>query len=155
MASRTKPGRACLVAAMILIAAGCASVKVNTRQELGLPVYAATDPAAVEILRAPPARPHTRIGVVTLEPTGDVPVEKLNDKLRQAAAGLGADAVVLRSDRLVRAGLSTPGLRYGGRIAPEMQRQIEADAIKFTEQTTVNSSADEFKNRLRNRLERR
>jgi hypothetical protein len=122
-----------LIAAAITLSAGCSFVSVETKQYLGVPLYSPTDPASVEILRAEPQRPHEQLGEITLEPTGEPPVAEIEQKLRIAAAKLGANAAVLVADRTMRMGAMATGPRYGRQVSPELQRVIIAVAIRYTQ----------------------
>ena len=122
---------AVIVAALLT---GCApSVSVQSKQYLGVPMYPPTDPAGVAILREPPMRPHERIGEITLEPDDNAPVSMIEQKMQQAAAQMGADAVVIAVDRTMRMGATISGPWYGREISPNLQRVIIAVAIKYTQ----------------------
>lgn len=125
--SRLAMALACTLA--LLVVAGCAGVSVQSKQFLGLPSYPPSDPASVQILRDNVARPHQNLGEITLIPDSDVPVQKIEAKLREAAARMGADAAVIVSDRERPVGLNFP--RREIRAAHE--RLITATAIKFTD----------------------
>jgi len=112
-----------------LLAAGCASVSVDSRPYLGLPAYPPTDPATVSVLREMPARPLTKLGDITLIPDGEVPVQQLEQKLREAASKMGADAVVLTSDDVRRSAISFRARE----IRPEHERIITAVAVKYAQ----------------------
>ena len=122
-------------AVMVMVfLSGCApSVSVQSKQYLGGPVYPPTDPASVAILREPPMRPHERIGEITLEPDDNAPVSMIEQKMQQAAAQMGADAVVIVADRTMRMGAIISGPWYGREISPNLQRVIIAVAIKYTQ----------------------
>ena len=120
------------VVALFLVA-GCKTVSVSSTQYLGGPTYAPSDPAQIEILRTPPKRPNVRLGEVTAEPSGDnVPVQQIEAKLRQAAAKMGADAVVIVSDRTQVTGAILTGTWYGRSIERTTARVIVGVAIKYT-----------------------
>lgn len=120
-----------LVLATLSLTSGCNYVSVNTKPYLGVPLYPPTNPADVEILRTEPLRPHERLGEVTLEPTGNPPVQEMEQKLREAAAKMGADAAVLVADRTMRMGATVSGPWYGRQISPDFQRFIIAVAIRY------------------------
>lgn len=123
-----------IAVSFIVLCAGCApSVSVQTKQYLGVPPYPPTDPVSVAILREPPARPHERIGEVTLEPDDNAPVSMIEQKLQQAAAQMGADAAVIVADRTMRMGAIISGPWYGREISPNLQRVVIAVAIKYTQ----------------------
>lgn len=127
--------RAFAVAALAVLLSGCASVSVDSQQEIGLPAYPPTSPESVQILRQPPAKPYQKIGALVARPSNEPSVQVIELKIREAAAKIGADAVIIVSDRTVRTGVMVPGRgRMGGQITPTMERIIAGDAIKYTQQ---------------------
>jgi len=121
-----------IVLSVLLLIAGCNYVTVNTKPYLGVPLYPPTNPADVEILRTEPLRPHERLGEISLEPTGNPPVAKMEQKLREAAAKMGANAAVLVVDRTMLMGATVTGPWYGRQVSPDFQRVIIAVAIRYT-----------------------
>ncbi len=115
-----------------LLAGGCNTVSIDTKQYLGLPTYAPTNPATVTILREPPVRPHERLGEVMAEPTGNPSVQQIETKMSDAAAKWGANAVVLVSDRTQRTGVIVSGPWYGRQVSAQYQRYIVGVAIRYT-----------------------
>src|SRR5271169_5030391 len=98
----------------LLATTGCNTVSVSSNQYIGGPIYAPSVPAQIQILRAPPTRPNVRLGEVTASPSSDsVSVEKIEAALRDAAAKMGADAVVIVSDRTQVTGAMITGPWYG------------------------------------------
>ena len=79
--------------------AGCSMVTVESQRYLGVPTYASTDPSTVEILQTVPTRPNVRLGEISLEPQGKPPVSEIEEKLRTAAAKMGANAAVIVADK--------------------------------------------------------
>ena len=85
--------------AVVCALTGCNTVSTSSKQYLGVPSYGPSDPAQIQILRTEPTRPHVRLGEVTAEPSNDdVPVPKIEESIRNTAAKLGADAVVIVQD---------------------------------------------------------
>jgi hypothetical protein len=78
---------------------GCAIVSEQTHAYFGAPTYPPTKPAAVQILPAEPSRSHERLGEIILSVEGNPSREKVETKLKQAAAKLGADAVYVVYDK--------------------------------------------------------
>jgi hypothetical protein len=112
---------------------GCQSVSVNSNQYVGGPTYAPSDPTQVQILRTMPTRANVRLGEVTAEPSSDsVSVEKIEAALRKAAAKMGADAVVIVSDRTQVTGAIVSGPWFGRTIQQTSGRVIVGVAIKYT-----------------------
>jgi hypothetical protein len=119
-----------LAAAALLVAAGCASVDVSTIPYPDVPVFAPTDPARVQLLRAEPARPVVKLGEITVDVTSRPPptAQEVDGLLRTAAAKLGADAAVLVVDAL-RPGEVAP-LQWWGRTATG-QGKVIAVAVRY------------------------
>jgi hypothetical protein len=83
----------------MLALCGCADVTVRSHAYLTGPVYPPTQPAAIRILPAEPNQPKERLGEILLS-TSDSPSRAvLEEKLRKAAARLGANAVFIVSDK--------------------------------------------------------
>ena len=88
---------ACLALAL---ATGCKTFSVSSDQSLTNTLYPPTNPATVEILHAPPTRPHIRPGEVTAEPSSDgVSADKIEAALRKAASKTRGDAPVIVYDQ--------------------------------------------------------
>ena len=83
----------------VMLLAGCAAVvPVRIVPAEGTPHYPPTDPASVTVLRSEPPRPFETLGQVVLDPGHTLPVPEMEQKLRQAAASMGANAVFIISD---------------------------------------------------------
>ncbi len=138
-----------------LLAAGCSTVPVETQvpgeiqRYEDVPSYPPTDPSTVKILRIPPQAPHVRLGEITLEPQGEPSVIYVENKLRQAGAEMGANAVVIVVDRTkVVGGVVTGSPWWGGQgysmttntsgflqsppVSPQMRSVIVGVAIRYT-----------------------
>lgn len=122
-----------LMFALVPLLAACSSVSIDTKQYLGLPTYPPTDPATVAILRQPPVRSHERLGEVVAEPSDSPPVTEIENKIRKAAAKMGANAVVIVADRTERMGAIASGPWWGRRIDQVYGRVIVGVAIRYTE----------------------
>ena len=92
---------AILATAVLIVAGGCAS-SVSTIRYANVPDFPPTAPASVQILRSEPARPHQQLGEITVAAPGNTEsaAREVEEKLRTAAAGIGANAVVLVVDPL-------------------------------------------------------
>jgi hypothetical protein len=123
-----------LFAAVLLLATtGCNTVSVSSYQYVGGPVYAPTDPAQIQVLRTAPERPQVRLGEVTAVPASDsVGVLKIEQSLQQAAAKMGADAVVIVSDSTQVTGAMVTGPWYGRTIERTTSRVVVGVAIRYT-----------------------
>jgi len=85
--------------AAALLFGGCASVSENTHAYLGVPQYPPGNPAAVRILAAEPKPPIDRLGEIILSIEGNPSRQKVENKLKMAAAKLGANGVYIASDK--------------------------------------------------------
>lgn len=110
---------------------GCTYVSVETRKYLAVPSYPPTNPTAVQILRSEPTTQHERIGEISLEPQGNPTISEMEAKLREAAANMGADAVVLVADTTRLMGSYASGPWWGRQVSPIYGRVIVAVAIKY------------------------
>ncbi len=70
----------------------------------GTPRFAPTNPANVELLRRDPKREHIRLGEVWIKPDPGMSRPYVEGMLREQAAAMGADAVVIVVDRVFREG---------------------------------------------------
>jgi hypothetical protein len=118
--------------ALAALATGCNTVAVNTNQYIGVPIYAPTDPATVQVIQTPPQRPHVRLGEITVEPSGNPTVAEIQGKFQQAAAKMGANAVVIVADRTMVMGALVTGPWWGRSIQPQTGRVIIGVAIRYT-----------------------
>ena len=117
--------------AAFLALCGCASISVSSKAYLGSPKYAPSDPAKVQILASEPKEPKDQLGEVRLSVAESPSREKLEEKLRQAAAKLGADAVFVVYDKTHVFPLVYVGWGGPGAVSEEARREIVAVAIKY------------------------
>ena len=83
-------------------------------------------------MTAPPTKPHVRLGEIQTEPHGEgVSAAKITASLQKAAAKLGADAVVIVSDRNQVMGAMVTGDWYNRSVQAIDQRVILAVAVKY------------------------
>ncbi len=119
--------------AALFLATGCNTVSVNSNQYLGVQTYPPSDPAQIQILRKEPDRPHVQLGEVRAEPASDnVSAQKIELAMRNAAAKLGADAIVIVYDRTEVTGAMVTGPWYGRSVQQIMGRVVVGVAIKYT-----------------------
>src|SRR4051812_27025671 len=90
---------AAVVVLFALVARTIGCVSVQSREYVGVQAFAPTQADSVAILRAAPTRPNLRLGEVTVEPKSDTSVQTIEQKFRQAAAKMGANALVIVSDK--------------------------------------------------------
>ena len=93
--------------------------------------YPATYPDLVEVLRQEPMRPHARLGEVYVEPEGDASADKISAGLQKGAAPLGADAVVIVSDRALRMGALVETSWEKRDLLPTPDRVVVGVAIRY------------------------
>lgn len=85
--------------------AACSSVDVT---KTGKGHYDPTPPSEVEILKTQPLnREYFELGVVTADGFGSSDVAKMHNAIRDKAADLGAQAVIITSEGLMPGGFST------------------------------------------------
>jgi hypothetical protein len=91
-----------LTAVVLASVVACASIDAQTTEYVGAPHAAATNPANVQVLRSEPTREHVRVGEVILEASTEPapPVTELEQKLKDEAAKIGGDAVVVVYDQI-------------------------------------------------------
>jgi hypothetical protein len=118
--------------AVALLLAGCSFVSTRVQPYLGGPTYPPSDPARVEILRAQPSRPHERLGEVFAEPSGDPTVQQYEQALREGAAKMGADAVVVVYDRMQVVGTMVTGPWWAPAASPIVGRVVVGLAVRYT-----------------------
>ena len=93
------------------------------------PVFAPTDPARVDLLRREPRRENVRLGEVWIRPTWHMDRFYVEGVLREKAARMGADALVIVADRYFREGTV---FSYWRGPRPVYERQIVGIAIRYT-----------------------
>jgi len=106
-----------LIAAMVAMSittVGCANVDV-TKTAKGF--YSPTDANSVEILKTRPAKAYTELGTITV--TGFDPDEsaKMHNAVRAKSSALGADAVILTEEGILKDGWSLKRWATGVAIA--------------------------------------
>lgn len=94
-ARRLLPVACCLLPLAFCLIAACAGVQTSKFPRLGKPLRPPTDAAQVEVLHRPPMRPFVRLGRIRATPRGGADQEQIETALRQAAATMGANAVIV------------------------------------------------------------
>ncbi|MGE5610246.1 MAG: hypothetical protein ACM359_13410 [Bacillota bacterium] len=107
-----------LTVALLLLSAGCTTTTAD--KATGAPLQSPTDPAHVIILHSEPTSPNIQLGRVTLEvPVYPAPsAQKIEARLREGAARLGADAVVLAYDQTRTLGATASDSYWGDWLDP-------------------------------------
>ncbi len=84
---------------LALVLSGCQTASRTQIQGIGFPQLAATAPDQVQILPAAPTRSHVQVGAVRVEHRSrKIDPATIEAALRDEAARLGADAVVVVND---------------------------------------------------------
>jgi hypothetical protein len=112
-----------LIAVVSLLAACATSNPVRVLPRVGVPLYPPTEPGTILVLREEPRRPFEILGQIIIEPEAVLPASEIERMLRQEAARMGADAVVIVSNMTMRVGESREEMA-GGQI-------IAANAIRY------------------------
>jgi len=135
----------CKVSLWIVLACGltsCSTIGTRTTQNAAVPELPPTTPTHVKILREQPPGPYAELGTIVVDGSTEPipPPEKFEEALRQQASDLGADAVVVVSDRVQPDGLvgDLPPSEYyrvgeywTRSVETVSGRQIIAVAIKY------------------------
>lgn len=110
----------------VLFVAGCTTANpVRIVPLVGVNSYSPTDPATVMVLRSEPQRPFETLGQIVLEPEGTLSVPDMEQRLRAAAASMGANAVVILADMATLTG-PVSSEQSGGQV-------VSAIAIRYTD----------------------
>jgi hypothetical protein len=119
---------------LILVLAGLMAGLVSCYHPFGYsfypdaPRFAPTNPAGVELLRRDQKRDHIRLGEVWIRPDPGMDRGYVDGILREKAALMGADALVIVVDRFFREGVVYNYWR--GRM-PVYERHIIGVAIRY------------------------
>ena len=100
----------CRLSLWVALACGvtsCSTIGARTTPYAAVPELPPTTPNHVKILQEQPPGPYQELGTIVVDGSTEPipPPEKFEDALRQKAADLGADAVVVVSDRVQPDGL--------------------------------------------------
>ena len=120
------------VLALAMLLTGCSFVSTRLQPYVGGPRFPPTDPTRVEILRAEPTRAHVRLGEIFAEPSGQPTVAQYEQALREAAAKMGADAVVVVYDQMQVLGTVVSGPWWAPSASPIVGRVVVGLAIRYS-----------------------
>jgi hypothetical protein len=125
-----------VLAPLALLLASCATMDSHTTQYVGAPHQPPSDPAKVEILRTQPTRPHVQLGEIVVDVSTDPspPVAEVEQRLRQEAAKIGADAAVVVYDRIQPIGVYVTGGYWSRGVSTITGRKLVGIAIKYNPQ---------------------
>jgi hypothetical protein len=88
-----------LLTIVVFASVGCASVDV-TKTAQGS--FSPTDPNRVEVLKTRPERAFQELGTITVSGFSSSETAKMHNAIREKAAPLGANAVILTEEGLVQ-----------------------------------------------------
>jgi hypothetical protein len=119
--------------AALLALSGCATVDARTTAYVGVEHPAPTLPNEVVVLRTEPMRPHIRLGEVLIDASVDPapPITKVEEKLRDEAAKLGGDAVVVVYDHIQPVGAYVNGPLWARDVETIEGRKLKGIVIKY------------------------
>jgi hypothetical protein len=83
---------------------GCASVDIT---KTGTGYYAPTNPNKIEILKTRPENKYIELGTLTVTGFDSKAVAKMHNAIRNKAAPLGAEAVIITEEGMVPEGFGT------------------------------------------------
>jgi hypothetical protein len=128
---------ACRISGLALLAAlgltACTSLSSRSIPYVGAPRPDPSAAAAIAILHAEPTRPFDKLGEVVIESSLSPapPIDKIEARLRNEGAKLGAEALVLVHDQTQPVGAVAMGPWWSPSISPIQGRLIVAIAIKY------------------------
>ncbi|MNE83096.1 hypothetical protein D3C80_1798840 [compost metagenome] len=98
-----------------------------------MPHASPTDPASVEVLRREPLRPHERLGEVIIDASTDPapPVDEIEQRLREEAAKIGGEAVVVVFDRIQPMGAYVSGPLWARDVERIEGRKLKGIIIRY------------------------
>ncbi len=119
------------LAAVLSALAGCSSVQQSSYPYLGTARYAPVAPAHVAILTEEPKQAKDKLGEVRLVISGSPDRDRLEKRLAEGAAKMGADAVFIVYDKMHVFPITY--VDWWGPSATElsMQRNIVGIAVKY------------------------
>ncbi|MEG0969059.1 MAG: hypothetical protein RSG92_27215 [Pseudomonas sp.] len=122
-----------LLATLLLAIAGCSSIDARTTEYVGAPHAAPTSASNVEVLRSEPTRPHARLGEVVVDASVEPapPISEVEQKLREQAASIGGDAVVVVYDRIQPLSAYVSGPLWSRDIQTIEGRKLKGIVIKY------------------------
>ncbi|MDC4223557.1 MAG: hypothetical protein MPW15_04830, partial [Candidatus Manganitrophus sp.] len=110
----------------------CTTLESSIIEYAGAPRFKQSDPDAVEILREEPKQPTERLGEIIIDASVEPspPISDVEQKLREEAGRLGADAVVIVYDS-IQPSVVFVNPWWGGNMRTVPERQLVGVAIKY------------------------
>lgn len=117
----------------LLAVSGCATVNAQTTAYVGAEHSAPTLASEVVVLRTEPTRPYVRLGEVVIDASVDPvpPITQVEQKLREEAAKLGGDAVVVVYDHIQPVATYVIGPMWNRDIETIQGRKLKGIVIKY------------------------
>ncbi len=103
---------------------------VHIRMFPGAGRFPATSPQSVDLLRREPPRPHIAFAEIVYKPSPSASRHEVDWVLRERAARIGADAVIIEVDNIYRESVWLSSYRRG-RVIPQYERSIVGVAIRY------------------------
>ncbi|MCK1794302.1 hypothetical protein [Pseudomonas violetae] len=128
-----RPFMAATLLASALVLTACATVDAQTTAYVGVEHPAPTLANQVQVLREEPTRPHVRLGEILIDASVDPapPITQVEQKLREQAATLGADAVVVVYDHIQPVATYVTGPLWSRDIETIEGRKLKGIAIRY------------------------
>ena len=116
-----------------LLLSACASIDAQTPASVGAPHPGPTLAATVQVLRVEPMRPHVRLGEILVDASVDPapPITDVEQKLKDEAAKIGGDAVVVVYDRIQPVAAYVSGPLWSRDIETIQGRKLKGIVIQY------------------------
>jgi hypothetical protein len=117
----------------LLALAGCATINAQSTEYVGAPHYPPTVPEHVQVLRTEPTRDHERLGEIVLDSSVEPPppVTEIEQKLREEAAKMGGDAVVVVYDQIQPVAAYVSGPLWARDVQTIQGRKLKGIVIHY------------------------
>lgn len=116
-----------------LLLSACASIDAQTTAYVGGPHPGPTLASNVQVLRVEPMRPHVRLGEILVDASVDPapPITDVELKLKDEAAKIGGDAVVVVYDRIQPVAAYVSGPLWSRDIETIQGRKLKGIVIRY------------------------
>lgn len=104
---------------LIIGLAACMLMSSGKTFYSGAPTFSPTSSDSIAILRDIPSESYVKLGEVWVNPKPGWSASYVETQLRQAAASLGANAIVIVHDQFFPGGQVVPGFTQGASIQPK------------------------------------
>lgn len=122
-----------LAAVLLANLTACANIDAHTTEYVGVAHAAPTSAATVQVLRTEPTRQHTRLGEVIVNASTEPPppVTDIEQKLKEEAAKIGGDAVVVVYDQIQPVAAVVNGPLWNRDIETIDGRRLKGIVIRY------------------------